>query len=293
MTDTNTNPASTALRGCCGATPVEQNPSKGSGDDVRAAVREGYARAAEGAGCCGEPGDLRAHAESIGYTIDDLEVTDGNLGLGCGNPTALASLKPGETVVDLGSGGGFDAFIAARQVGADGRVIGVDMTPEMLERARASAVELGLTRSVEFREGIIEALPIVADSVDVLISNCVINLSPDKPQVFREAFRVLKSGGRLAVSDIVLSEPLPDDIVESAAAIVACVGGASTEQEYVGAIEAAGFQDVRFTRTPAASLLEGTASDPVTKTLVEEVEPARLLAIAETVWSYKIEARKP
>jgi DNA-binding MarR family transcriptional regulator/SAM-dependent methyltransferase len=218
---------------------------------VHDVVKAGYAAVArrsggccepapeQSTGCCG-PAVSDTHAETatlIGYAEEDVTgaAADANLGLGCGNPTALASLKPGETVVDLGSGAGFDALLSAERLGPEGRFIGVDMTPEMLERARTNAVSAGHARTVEFREGLIENLPVASDSVDVVISNCVINLSPDKAQVFREAHRVLKPGGRLAVSDIVLSEPLPEEVVRMAASWIACVGGASTEEEYLSA----------------------------------------------------------
>ena len=178
--------------------------------------------------------------------MDDLRsVPDGaNLGLGCGNPVALASLKGGETVLDLGSGAGFDAFLSANRVGKTGRVIGVDMTPEMLGTARENAKKGGY-ENIEFRHGEIESLPVDDNSIDVIISNCVINLSPDKPAVFREAFRVLRSGGRLMVSDIVLLKELPASLKESEEAYVACVAGASLKDDYLKMILDAGFKDVR------------------------------------------------
>lgn len=269
-------------------------------DERRDAVRAGYAEVVrQGKSCCGpsccEPGSVDQRAKDLGYQDEDLQGVpdEANLGLGCGNPTALAALKPGEVVVDLGSGAGIDSFIAAKKVGETGRVIGVDMTPEMLARARENAVKAGLTKNVEFREGIIEALPVVSDSVDVIISNCVINLSPEKPAAFREAFRVLKPGGRMSVSDVVLSEPLPSDVTKDVAAIVACIGGADTEQEYVGAIEAAGFVDLRITRKPAGPLLLGLMEDPIVKNAVESLGVERARKIAETVFSYSIEANKP
>jgi ubiquinone/menaquinone biosynthesis C-methylase UbiE len=218
---------------------------------------------------------------------------EANLGLGCGNPTALAELAPGEVVVDLGAGAGFDAFLAARKVAPGGRVIGVDMTQEMLEKARENAVKAGLAGIVEFREGIIEELPVVSGSADVVISNCVINLSPDKPQVFREVFRVLKTGGRMAVSDILLTEALPGEVSGLISAYVSCVGGAMLAEDYFAAIEAAGFAEVQWTRTSAATLFQGATSDPIAQEVVAKLGKERAAAVAETIWSYKIQASKP
>ena len=271
-------------------------------EEIRSTVREAYGRVATtrssccAPSCCdGEPSDLRQHARSLGYADADIDLApeDANLGLGCGNPTALAALQPGEVVLDLGSGAGFDAFQAAAKVGETGRVIGVDMTPEMLALARKNAVEAGLADRVDFREGAIEALPVVDDSVDVVLSNCVINLSPDKPKVFAEAFRALKPGGRLHVSDILLTEALPAEVRDSVAAYMACVGGAMLADDYLGALAAAGFTDLKFTRVPAGGMLEASASDPVTRAMLEEFGLDRARALADTVYSYKIEARKP
>ena len=203
--------------------------------DVKKIVREGYARIARGGGsccssggsCCGSAGMTESISKKIGYSDEELtSVPEGaNLGLGCGNPVALAALKEGDVVLDLGSGAGFDCFLAANKVGSGGKVIGVDMTPDMLEKARENAHKGGYT-NVEFRLGEIEHLPVADSHVDVIISNCVINLSPDKPAVFNEAFRVLKPGGRLMVSDIVLLNELPAFIKSSVAAYVGCVSGA-------------------------------------------------------------------
>jgi arsenite methyltransferase len=250
----------------------------------------------EATSCCGS-GAVSGHADTaarIGYSEKDITgvAADANLGLGCGNPTALASLEPGETVVDLGSGAGFDALLSAEKLGPEGRFIGVDMTPEMLERARTNAVNAGYARTVEFREGLIESLPVASETVDVVISNCVINLSPDKAQVFREAYRVLKPGGRLAVSDIVLSEPLPENIAQMAATWIACVGGASTEEEYLGHMRAAGFENIQFTRKPAGPLLTPNLQDPMWKAAVELIGEERINELAETVFSYSITAEK-
>jgi ubiquinone/menaquinone biosynthesis C-methylase UbiE len=221
------------------------------GDSVRKAVRKRYGSIAKGkqSGCCSSsccntitPEEI---SKKIGYSDDDVNsIPEGaNLGLGCGNPVALASLKEGEAVLDLGSGAGFDSFLASRRVGPKGRVIGVDMTPEMLERARKNAKNGGF-ENVEFRLGEIENLPVADNSIDVVISNCVINLSPEKGRVFREAHRVLRPGGRIMVSDIVLLAPLPA-FLKSTASLVACVGGAALKKEYLKAMEGAGFAGIR------------------------------------------------
>jgi arsenite methyltransferase len=211
--------------------------------DTRTEVRKHYAQAANG-GCCGA-GDAEGSIR-LGYSRQELASipAEADLGLGCGNPTALGELKEGETVVDLGSGGGIDCFLAARRVGAEGRVIGVDMTPPMIERAREAADKAGY-RNVEFRLGEIEHLPVADKSADVVISNCVINLSPDKRQTFREAYRILKDGGRLAVSDIVLLEELPPHLKESMELYAGCVAGAMTKQGYLDCIREAGFKNIQ------------------------------------------------
>ena len=215
-------------------------------EKIREAVRLGYANIARGkADCCCGSSSLEKLAEAIGYTAEELKVLpDGtNMGLSCGNPTSLAQLKSGEVVLDLGSGGGFDVFIAARKVGPSGKAIGVDMTPEMLSKARqAIAVftqKTGL-ENVEFRLGEIEHLPVADNSIDVVISNCVINLSPDKPQVWCEIFRVLKPGGRACVSDLALTEELPDEVRNSVSALVGCISGAVLLDETRKMIASAG-----------------------------------------------------
>jgi arsenite methyltransferase len=229
-------------------------------DAIRQSVRESYAGVAEASdngGCCGEASSCCGVSEEVqinslissrlGYSQEDLvSAPEGaDMGLGCGNPRAIAALKPGETVLDLGSGGGFDAFLAAREVGKGGRVIGVDMTPAMLSKARRNA-ERGQFTNVEFRLGEIENLPVADASVDVIISNCVINLSPDKPRVFREAWRVLKRGGRLAISDVVASAELPASMRDDPYLHSACVAGASLASELETWLAEAGFVDIRI-----------------------------------------------
>jgi arsenite methyltransferase len=228
--------------------------------DAKAVVREHYGRIATGGtGCCGGTSAEQV-AREIGYGNQELEaVPDGaNLGLGCGNPTAIAALQPGETVVDLGSGAGLDCFLAARQVGAAGCVIGIDMTDEMLERARENAARGGFS-NVEFRKGDIEALPVEDASVDVLLSNCVLNLVPDKRRAFDEITRVLKPGGRIAVSDIVLERPLPRELAEDATAYAGCVSGAILRGDYLRLLKEVGLTDLQVTaETDAGALVQAS-----------------------------------
>lgn len=273
--------------------------------DIKKHVKDRYAGVArEGTTCCGpaesdcgcggsEKG--AAISRAIGYSGEEIGmVPEGsNLGLGCGNPTALASLEEGETVLDLGSGAGFDCFLAAEKVGPGGRVIGVDMTTEMIERARTNA-EKGSYGNVEFRLGEIERIPVPDGSVDVILSNCVINLSPDKPAVFREAFRVLKPGGRMMVSDIVLLEELPDYITSSADSWSACVAGASLKEEYLQAIGEAGFTKVEV-QGESGMPIDLVLNDPTTKAMMERfnVTPEEAMKVAHSVVSVKVGARKP
>jgi ubiquinone/menaquinone biosynthesis C-methylase UbiE len=216
-----------------------------------------------------------------------------NLGLGCGNPMALASLEKGETVLDLGSGAGFDCFLASREVGPEGRVIGVDMTHEMIEKARGNARKGGYG-NVEFRLGEIENLPVADASVDVVLSNCVINLSTNKRRVFEEAFRALKPGGRLMISDLVLSRPLPDRLRDSVSAYVGCIAGAVPKEEYLEALKAAGFQDVGIAEEssfPVACF----STDPLPKAMVENlsVPPGAVEELEGTIASIQVRGRKP
>ncbi len=287
---TTTSPTSSCCApSCCGGGTSKPLPTEPDAirDEVRARYGEVAAR---------DSGDRQRDASlGIGYSEAELDAVpaEANLGVGCGNPTALASLEAGEHVLDLGAGAGLDALIAAERLGPTGRVIGVDMTPEMLTRARTNAVKAGVADRVEFREGTIEKLPVVDDSVDVVISNCVINLSPDKPQVFREAFRVLKSGGRLAVSDIALTEALPAALVEKAALYSACVSGAMVIDDYVAALKAAGFVDVRVSGRDVGEMAEVLLEDPNLAEVVGSVGKDELLRVAKTVRSYAVEARKP
>jgi SAM-dependent methyltransferase len=225
-------------------------------EKIRKHVRDRYAGIArKGGSCCAPEASCCAGAtpdmtgQSIGYSREELKAAPegANLGLGCGNPTALASLREGETVLDLGSGAGFDCFLAARAVGPSGRVIGVDMTPEMLEKARGNARK-GDYGNVEFRLGEIENLPAADNSVDAVISNCVINLSTAKDRVFAEAFRVLRPGGRVMISDLVLSRDLPEAVGRSIAAYAGCIAGAMRKDDYLRLVEKAGFREVRVVR---------------------------------------------
>jgi len=282
---------------------------KATKEVIRRVVRERYGKIANaGSGvsgissrgsCCGKSGtaggknsassccggsDVTSEQMStlMGYSKEDLSnAPEGaNMGLGCGNPVALASLQPGETVVDLGSGGGFDCFLAAKQVGGAGKVIGVDMTPDMLSKARANAEKME-AKNVEFRLGEIEHLPVADNSADIIMSNCVINLSPDKHRVYRDAFRILKPGGRLAISDIVAIAPLPEEIQQNLELVSACVGGASTFDETNDMLVKAGFENIKITPKDESRKLisEWTAGDSknagdyVVSAYIEAVKP--------------------
>jgi arsenite methyltransferase len=272
-------------------------------EEIKKAVREGYAKIVkQDSSCCApvnsccESIDLAQNiSKSIGYTEEELKaVPEGaNLGLGCGNPVALASLIEGETVLDLGSGAGVDCFLAADKVGENGKVIGVDMTPEMIEKARENARK-GNYENVEFRLGEIENLPVADNSVDVVISNCVINLTPNKRRVFTEAFRVLKPGGRLMISDIVLLKELPDFIKNSIEAYIGCLSGAIMRDEYIDTIKAAGFQEVRIIDETAFPI-ECIANDPTAKALMEilRIPPETVKEVAGSVISIKVCGVKP
>lgn len=269
---------------------------KDRSNDVRDAVRRNYARVARQAGsggCCGDAGREGASdccaegatpterlVQQLGYSLEELSQVppEAFMGLGCGNPQAIAGLRPGETVLDLGSGGGLDCFLAAGQVSAAGSVIGVDMTPEMVSRARENARQGDYT-NVEFRLGEIERLPVADDCVDVIISNCVTNLSPDKPAVFREAFRVLKAGGRLAINDIVATASLPHEVRSNPALWSGCIGGAETIQDVESWLREAGFESIRI------------QPQDESREFIREWAPGR--SVEEYIVSATIEATKP
>jgi ubiquinone/menaquinone biosynthesis C-methylase UbiE len=243
-------------------------------------VKDAYSRIASKqkscCACCGP--DTKEYAKSIGYSEEELKNVpdESNLALGCGNPTALAGLKEGEVVLDLGSGAGFDCFLAASRVGATGKVIGVDMTPEMVEKANANAKKNGIEQ-VEFRLGEIENLPVEDNSVDVVISNCVINLSANKPKVFGEIKRVLKPGGRAAISDLALLKELPKKVRESIDAYVGCVAGAVLVDEYKRMVEDAGLKDVKITIKGSSLCIEPDSDDPLSRAMLDHLEEGETL----------------
>lgn len=264
---------------CCGTSPNsdETSPTRDP-DDTRRFIQERYAEAATFDGsCCSNPSGI----ERLGYEGDDAAaVEDGtDLVLGCGNPKALADLSPGESVLDLGSGAGFDCFLAAQEVGDSGQVIGVDMTPEMLSKARDN-LEKNDASNVEFRLGEIEHLPVADESIDVIISNCVINLSPEKRQVFDEAFRTLRPGGRLAISDVVQTAPFPDDVRTDSRSLAGCVSGASTVDALESVLADAGFQEIDIApKTESAEFIrewddQRDLSEYLVSATIEAIKPA-------------------
>ncbi|HVV72451.1 MAG TPA: arsenite efflux transporter metallochaperone ArsD [Verrucomicrobiae bacterium] len=282
-----------------------KNSSSHSPEDVRQAVRAGYGRiATAGGSCCGgsssscgsAPVSSEHLARLVGYSAEELAALPGgaNMGLSCGNPNALASLQPGEVVLDLGSGGGFDIFIAGKKVGAEGRAIGVDMTPEMLAKARNNVgdylKQTGLD-NVEFRLGEIEHLPLADSSVDVVISNCVLNLSPDKPQVWREIARVLKPGGRVAVSDLALLKPLPQRVVEMVEALVGCVAGAVLVSETERMAQDAGLRAILL--NPKSDYIDAMVDwqDPLYQKIIATLPTGT--TPGEYITSLEVTARKP
>lgn len=285
---------------------MNQNQSLDQNEAVHKLVREGFSKIAgtsdagcctTGVSCCGSsPAESERLAKQIGYSAEELAALPegANMGLSCGNPAALAALKPGETVLDLGAGGGFDVFIAGRNVGAMGRAIGVDMTPEMLAKARHNISfyrqNSGLN-NVEFRLGEIEHLPVADASVDAIISNCVINLSPDKPQVWREIARVLKPGGRVAISDMALLKPLPESVRKIVEALIGCVAGAELVEETEKMAKSAGLTEIVLTPKPDYVNALTDWEDPLYRQMVEHL-PAGTKP-ADFITSLEVKARKP
>lgn len=264
-------------------------------EETQKIVKESYGRIAQnqdscGCGPCGP--DAAEFARTIGYTEEELKAipAEANLGLSCGNPTVLAGFKEGEVVLDLGAGAGFDCFLAANKVGREGKVIGVDMTPEMVEKARDNAGKYGVT-NVDFRLGEIENLPVEDNSVDAVISNCVINLSADKPRVFQEIYRILKPGGRVAISDIALLKELPEKIRESVEAYVGCVGGAIAVDEYRRIVEASGLKDINISVTESSVCIDPETKDPIGRALLDNLDENE--SLEGYVVSIYIEGRKP
>ncbi len=262
-------------------------------EKVHKVVRERYGKIAKtkaqpcGCGCA-------STSQQIGYSKNELSSVPAgaDLNLGCGNPIALSSLKEGETVIDLGSGGGLDCFLAAKKVGAKGKVIGIDMTAEMLERARTNAKKGGY-QNVEFRLGEIENMPVADNTADIIISNCVVNLSPDKQRVFNEAYRVLKPNGRLMISDMVLLKDLPESVKSSVLAYVGCVAGADLKEDYIGKIKQAGFSNVEV--VAENHMPEMFLDEPDVKAFVEEQKMTKkeIGEISDAVVSIKVSAKKP
>jgi len=270
---------------------------------IKQIVRDGYARIANrdssccstASSCCGDTDLTAGISKEIGYTEEELNAipAGANLGLGCGNPIAHVSLREGETVLDLGSGAGIDCFIAANKVGKNGKVIGVDMTPEMIEKARENAGK-GNYGNVEFRLGELENLPVDNDSVDKVISNCVINLTPDKSRVFREAFRVLKPGGKLMISDIVLLKELPDFIKKSIEAYIGCISGAIQRDQYIELMKEAGFREVKII-DESSFPIECMANNPTATALIEnlKIPLEKVNEVTSSLLSIKVQGLKP
>ncbi len=244
--------------------------------------------------CC-DPKEIATDiGKKIGYSEDELRNVpeDANLGIGCGNPTGLASIKKGETILDLGSGAGFDCFLASKETGETGKVIGVDITPEMVAQAKKNA-ETGKYKNVEFKVGEIENLPIESNSIDLIISNCVINLSNQKNQVFKEAFRVAKSNGRIMISDIILLHDLPDYVKNSVEGHIACLAGAVRKEDYINAIARAGFSDISIDKE-APFPIELMLNDPIAEKIVREnnLTEKEIKSIANSIASISISAKK-
>lgn len=297
------------MSGCCGPNPSNESPDA---HDTRDQVRDGYARIArtgtlatvtapDGGGCCGSDAGKAGWtheqlADRLGYNAQQVrDLPDGaNMGLSCGNPTAIAALQPGQVVLDLGSGGGFDCFLAGPRVGADGRVIGVDMTPDMLAKARSN-IDVYRQRTgldnVEFRLGEIEHLPLADASVDVVISNCVINLSPDKPQVWREIARVLRPGGTVAASDMALLQELPASVRQMVEAMVGCVAGAVRVDQYQAMVEAAGLDQVALTPKPQYVEALTASNDPLYRRIAAELPEGQ--TPADYITSLDVQAARP
>ncbi|MCK9565157.1 MAG: arsenite methyltransferase [Methanothrix sp.] len=270
--------------------------------EIKRAVKEGYARIAKQAtsyyssrSCCG-CGDIPEEiSKRMGYSDEEISAAppESNMGLGCGNPVALASLREGEVVLDMGAGAGFDCFLASSRVGASGKVIGVDITSEMVDRARANARKGGYT-NIDFRQGDLENMPVADSLVDVVISNCVINLVPNKKMVFREAFRVLKPGGRLAVSDVVLTKELPEFVKRSSKAYIGCLAGAIMKNEYLQIIKSVGFSEVNVVAEssfPVESLLCETSGTAVIE--MPRISAEQQKEVADSVLSIKVSGVKP
>ena len=291
--------------GCCNtksSSTCGETTSQSKGD-LRETVRQGYTNIAEAGhlssaskgGCCGATWDVTALAAKLGYSVQDVQALPegANMGLSCGNPTAIAGLRPGQVVLDLGSGGGFDVFLAGPKVGSAGQVIGVDMTPAMLSKARKNTGHYRRTTgldNVEFRLGEIEHLPVADASVDVVISNCVINLSPDKMQVWREIGRVLRPGGTVAVSDMALLRPLPDAVRSHMESLIGCVAGAVLVEEYRAMVESAGLRDIQLRLKPEYVATLASFEDPLYRQITALL-PAGTTA-ADFITSLDVTARK-